>query len=349
MMLTLRETSVTALPHHHPPLAVDSAATIGSLAPMTPDDTRIAEPDHGGGIDAAAARWGGTSADWLDLSTGINPRPYPLPPLPADAWTALPDRNAFAALETAARRFWAVPDAAALIAAPGASALIARIPALLPPGCIAIPTPTYNEHARAFRAAGWTVTDNATEATVLVHPNNPDGRLHSAPTTPFAIIDESFCDTLPDATHIGQSTRPGTLILKSFGKFWGLAGARLGFAMGDPELIARLKPMIGPWAVPGPTLAIATAALNDDAWARQTRARLTQDANRLDSLIAKAGATPLGGTTLFRLYDTEDAAAWQDRLARHRILTRIFPYSTRWLRLGLPDGDGWTRLEHALT
>ena len=123
VMLTLRETSVTALPHHHPPLAVDSAATIGSLAPMTPDDTRIAEPDHGGGIDAAAARWGGTRADWLDLSTGINPRPYPIPPLPADAWTALPDRAAFAALETAARRFWAVPAATALIAAPGASAL----------------------------------------------------------------------------------------------------------------------------------------------------------------------------------------------------------------------------------
>ena len=315
---------------------------------MTTADTRIAEPDHGGGIDAACARWGGTRADWLDLSTGINPRPYPIPSLPPDAWTALPDRAAFAALEQAARRFWRVPDGAALIAAPGASALIARIPALLPPARVAIPAPTYNEHARAFRACGWTVTDDATEARVIVHPNNPDGRLHPAPQTPFAVIDESFCDITPDASHIAQASRPGTLILKSFGKFWGLAGARLGFAIGDPALIDRLKPMIGPWAVPGPTLAIATAALNDPAWADASRARLATDTQRLDSLLTTAGATPLGGTTLFRLYDTEDAAQWQDRLARHRILTRIFPYSTRWLRLGLPDGAGWDRLERAL-
>lgn len=321
---------------------------MGFLRRMTSAGTRIADPDHGGGIDAACARWGGARGDWLDLSTGINPRPYPIPSLPQDAWTALPDRNAFAALEQAARHFWRVPDEAAVIAAPGASALIARIPALLPPGRIAIPAPTYNEHARAFLAAGWTVTDDATEATVIVHPNNPDGRLHPAPITPFAVIDESFCDVIPDASHIHQSTRTGTLILKSFGKFWGLAGARLGFAIGDPELIGRLRPMIGPWAVPGPTLAIATAALDDTAWADETRARLTADSQRLDTLLSRAGATPLGGTTLFRLYDTDDAAAWQDRLARHRILSRIFPYSTRWLRLGLPDGDGWTRLERAL-
>lgn len=328
---------------------MDSRRAILSLRRMTTTDTRIAEPDHGGGIDAACTRWGGSRADWLDLSTGINPRPYPIPTLPRDAWTALPDRVAFAALEQAARRFWRIPDGAALIAAPGASALIARIPALLPPGRIAIPAPTYNEHARAFRAAGWTVADDATEARVIVHPNNPDGRLHPAPTTPFAVIDESFCDVTPDTTHMAQATRPGTLILKSFGKFWGLAGARLGFAIGDPALIDRLKPMIGPWSVPGPTLAIATAALNDATWAQETRARLAQDSQRLDRLMAQAGAQPLGGTTLFRLYDTPDAALWQDRLARQRILARIFPYSARWLRLGLPDGAGWTRLEQALT
>jgi len=316
---------------------------------MTTDHTRIAPPDHGGGIDAACARWGGARGDWLDLSTGINPRPYPIPALPADAWTALPDHAAHAALERAARRFWAIPESAAVIAAPGASALIARIPALLPPAQVAIPGPTYNEHARAFRACGWTLSDDTTEATVIVHPNNPDGRLHPAPAAPFRVIDESFCDITPDATHMAHATRPGTLILKSFGKFWGLAGARLGFAIGDPALIARLAPMIGPWAVPGPTLAIATAALNDPAWADATRARLTTDASRLDTLMSAAGAAPLGGTTLFRLYDTSDAAHWQDRLARHRILTRIFPYSQRWLRLGLPDGAGWSRLEGALS
>lgn len=306
---------------------------------------RINKPDHGGGIDAAAARFGGTRGDWLDLSTGINPRPYPLPDLPADAWTALPDAGAFARLEAAARRFWTVPDGAAVLAAPGASALIARIPALAPAGRVTIPQPTYNEHARAFRAAGWSVTDGAADATVVVHPNNPDGRLHPLPDTALTVIDESFCDVMPDASHIAHAPRTGTLILKSFGKFWGLAGLRLGFLIGDPELVARMEQMIGPWAVSGPALAIGTAALSDAGWADETRARLAKDAARLDALT---GWRLVGGTSLFRLYDVGDAAAMQDRLARHHIWTRIFPWSDSLIRLGLPDGAGWHRLERAL-
>ncbi|MES2666348.1 MAG: threonine-phosphate decarboxylase CobD [Pseudomonadota bacterium] len=310
---------------------------------------RISEtPDHGGGIDAAAARFGAGRADWLDLSTGINPCPYPLPPLPADAWTALPDAAAFAALEAAARSFWQVPDAAAVLAAPGASALIARIPTLRPAGDVVISGPTYNEHARSFAAQGWRVTDRA-EACVIVHPNNPDGRLHPAPDAAFRIIDESFCDITPAASHIAHSARPGTVILKSFGKFWGLAGARLGFAIGDPALIARLAATLGPWAVSGPAIAIGTAALKDRAWADATRTRLATDAARLDALMTRAGAGVAGGTPLFRLYEVADAAAWQTRLARHHIWTRVFPYSGTWLRLGLPgDAQGWTRLERAL-
>lgn len=327
---------------------VDRDRPMGFLRRMMDPDMRIEEPDHGGGIDAATARWGGRRADWLDLSTGINPRPYPLPDIPAEAWTSLPDRAAFAALEMAARQFWRIPDEAGVIAAPGASALIARIPALMPPGRVAIPEPTYNEHARAFRACGWTVSDDACDATVIVHPNNPDGRLHPLPETGFRVIDESFCDVSPMASHMPSAATPGTIILKSFGKFWGLAGARLGFAVGDPVLVSRLRPMLGPWAVSGPTLAIATAALQDGDWAETTRNRLAADADRLDHIMQQAGAVPLGGTTLFRLYDTPDCAQWQERLARHHILSRVFPYSGRWLRLGLPDADGWARLSAAL-
>lgn len=308
------------------------------------------KPDHGGGIDAAVASYGGTRDGWLDLSTGINPVPYPLPALAPQAWAALPDQNAFTALETAARQFWAVPEGVAVLAAPGASALIARIPSLHPAARVTIPGPTYNEHARAFLAAGWAITDGPAEATVIVHPNNPDGRRHALPTTPLTIIDESFGDIAPETTHIAAATRPGTIILKSFGKFWGLAGLRLGFAIGDPALIAKLAQTMGPWQVSGPALAIGAQALADTAWADATRYRLAADATRLDQMLARAGATPLGGTPLFRLYDTEDAAAWQARLARHHIWTRIFPYSKRWLRLGLPGYTAdWTRLTDALT
>lgn len=304
--------------------------------------------DHGGGIDAAVKRWGGVRADWLDLSTGINPRPYPVPALGGDVWTALPDAGAFMSLEAVARRFWRVPEGAAVLAAAGASALIARIPALAPAGCVAIAGPTYNEHARAFRACGWDVAETSTAAAVVVHPNNPDGRLQPVPDAALRVIDESFCDLCPDESQIALADQAGVVVLKSFGKFWGLAGLRLGFAIGDPVLIARLAAMVGPWAVSGPALLVGAAALADEAWARDTRARLVADAARMDALMTGAGAAVAGGTTLFRLYDVGDAAAWQDRLARHRTLGRVFPYSDRWLRLGLPDGAGWARLEAAL-
>ena len=329
---------------------------------MTPDAATDAPGpagirDHGGGIDAAARRWGGARADWIDLSTGINPLPFPLPALPAAAWSALPDQDAMAQLDAEARRVWQVPPGAGVLAAPGASALIARLPALAPAGRVAIPFPTYNEHAAAFRAAGRPVEaapDPApgAAALVVVHPNNPDGRVWTADALPAAeltVIDESFGDTDPAASLIALAARPGTLVLKSFGKFWGLAGLRLGFAIGDPALLARLADGLGPWPVSGPALAIGAAALADDGWAAATRARHTRDAARLDGLMTGAGATVVGGTPLFRLYQVGDALAWQDRLARRRIWTRAFPWSTDWLRLGLPGSeDQWQRLRAAL-
>jgi cobalamin biosynthesis protein CobC len=379
--------------------------------------------DHGGGIDAAIARFGGNRARWLDLSTGINPLPYPVGDIEPDAWNALPDLGAQNALTEAARHFWQVPPGAAVLAAPGASALIARIPYLAPPGGVSIAGPTYNEHAASFAQAGWTVLDSAgnthdsigiasstgiagnadgtdidpgttagfansgggpgggapvaatsvtapgagqftaqgaakaanhvpahVTAQVVVHPNNPTGRLWSAQelTAPLRVIDESFCDITPDATLIAEATNLGTLVLKSFGKFWGLAGLRLGFAIGDPALIRQLAAVMGPWPVSGPALRIGARALRDHTWAASTRARLANDSARLDRLMQQRGARITGGTDLFRLYEVSDAAAWQEHLAAHHIWSRIFPYSGRWLRLGLPAPDRWAQLESAL-
>jgi cobalamin biosynthesis protein CobC len=312
----------------------------------------IDTPDHGGGVDAAALQYGGRRDAWVDLSTGINPVAYPMPQISPYDWCALPDATAQDALLQAARRFWHVPNDAAVLAAPGASGLIARIPALLVPGKVWIPAPTYNEHGRAFVAAGWGVQPNQNgNASVLVNPNNPDGRVWamSDVTGDLCVIDESFCDVMPGQSLISMATRPGVIVLKSFGKFWGLAGLRLGFAIGDPALIARLAQMLGPWPVSGPALTIGAMALSDVAWAEATRARLERDAAQLDQLVTSVGARLVGGTSLFRLYDTDDAARWQDCLARHKIWTRIFPYSKRWLRLGLPgSSNDWTRLASAL-
>ena len=307
--------------------------------------------DHGGGVDAAVARWGGTRAEWLDLSTGINPVPYPLPEFTAADWNDLPDRGAQDALLRAARDFWQVPEGADILAAPGASALIARIPALMPAGTVDIPTPTYNEHAAAFAAQGWSIGEHMPNARVLVHPNNPTGKIWCAEDADasLVVIDESFCDVCPNDSLVHLAEQPGRIVLKSFGKFWGLAGMRLGFAIATPDTIAKLSALSGPWAVSGPALRTGAAALLDHDWAEDTRMRLSQDSDRLDALMTGKGARVVGGTTLFRLYDVPDAAKWQAQLAEQHIWTRIFPYSETFLRLGLPAPDRWGQLENALT
>ncbi|SHI47985.1 L-threonine O-3-phosphate decarboxylase [Shimia gijangensis] len=306
--------------------------------------------DHGGGLDAAIARWGGARRDWVDLSTGINPVSYPLADFPHYSWTSLPDRNAQTDLLSSARHFWNVPDDAAILAAPGASALIARIPALTDAGRVDIPTPTYNEHAAAFVAQGWALSDQSPEARVLVHPNNPTGKLWNEAdlTAPLTVVDESFCDVTPDASLVHTASESGRIILKSFGKFWGLAGIRLGFAIAHPDTISRLSDLSGPWAVSGPALHLGAKALQDRTWADATRQRLTEDAARLDALIAEKGGKLAGGTSLFRLYSVDNATSWQNQLAQHHVWSRIFPYSKTFLRLGLPAPDQWAHLEQAL-
>lgn len=303
--------------------------------------------DHGGGLDAAVATYGGTRADWLDLSTGINPQPYPVGDIGADIWTALPDQSAMDRLLAAARAFWTMPDGAHIVAAGGASALIAQMPQVWGGTRVTIPAPTYNEHAAAFQAQGWHVqADGQADVRVLVHPNNPDGRLWPTDRPPCpTIIDESFCDVTPKASHVAQAANPDCVILKSFGKFWGLAGLRLGFAICPPVVARKLRDGLGPWAVSGPALEIGARALEDVAWADTTRARLVADAARLDKMV---GWPVVGGTDLFRLYEVDDAAAMQDKLARGHVWSRIFPYSKTWIRLGLPHPDRWDHLKAAL-
>ncbi len=306
--------------------------------------------DHGGNLDAAISRYGGEREDWVDLSTGINPVPYPVEDLGRDDWTRLPDARAMGGLLDAARQFWRVPPEAALLAAPGASAVIARIPALHPPASVQITHPTYNEHAAAFAAAGWEVGATRAQARVMVHPNNPDGRLFAAGDIAgdLVVIDESFCDVCPSDSLIAEAVRPGVLVIKSFGKFWGLAGMRLGFAIGDAALIQKLAAFLGPWPVSGPAIRVGTRALADTGWARQTRRRLAEDRAWLDTRMTKAGARVAGGTDLFGLYEVQDAAAWQDRLARGHVWTRVFPYSTTLIRLGVPAPDHRAQLDAAL-
>ena len=314
--------------------------------------------DHGGNIDGAIARFGGS--DWIDLSTGINRVPYPVPALHPDDWTMLPTRSAKQALLDVAAKTYR--SSAAMLATAGAQAAIQMIPRLWKPGKARVLGPTYNEHAAALRAAGWKVEQVSqfgqlagADLAVVVNPNNPDGRSFS-PADLLAlagqtrlIVDESFADPRPDLSLAPQAGQDDLLILRSFGKFYGLAGVRLGFVIGSGRDIAALEDISGPWPVNGAALRIGAAALADTAWADATTARLQQETEMADALAMAAGWQVAGGCELFRLYDTPDAELAQLRLAKHQIWSRIFPYSNRWLRLGLPGSPAeWARLTRAL-
>jgi cobalamin biosynthetic protein CobC len=195
---------------------------------------------------------------------------------------------------------------------------------------------------------------------IVANPNNPDGRVFSnqklldlidaRERRGLLVIDEAFMDVGPDdASLCGEVARGGVVVLRSFGKFFGLAGVRLGFAVATPEIAARLAATLGPWAVSGPAIAIGQAALADGAWIRAMRERLEDEARRLDAVLTGAGMEIVGGTSLFRLVSTPAADRLFHSLGRAGILVRRFPAHPSWLRFGLPGSDlGWNRLKAAL-
>ena len=318
-------------------------------------------PEHGGNLDVALQRFGGDTRDWIDLSTGINRQPYPVGELPPACWSALPSRSGIQSLHRAAQQ--AYGTGAPILATNGAQAAIQWLPLLAPRGRARILSPTYNEYAAVFSASGWEVTETSdletlagADIAVLANPNNPDGKRYEPsqllallPRVGRLVVDESFADAIPGLSLTPKAGQPGLLILRSFGKFFGLAGLRLGFVIGTETDIAALASLAGPWPVSGAAVEIGSRALLDRGWAQATSVRLTRDSLRLDAKVMPLGWALVGGTPLFRLYQTGDANRAQERLARAHTWSRTFPYQKGWLRLGLPGNETeWARLSAAL-
>ncbi len=309
---------------------------------------------HGGDTGAARARFPGAPEPWIDLSTGINPVPYPVPTLPPEMWSRLPTKEHEQAFLAAAARRYGVHDPATIVAAPGTQALIQLLPRLvphvMPRSRVVILGPTYEEHAQCWARQGHSVSDSGeADVTIVVNPNNPTGRLLTPQKLRRAgllIVDEAFIDLLPAEASLAGDLPPNTIVLRSFGKTYGLAGLRLGCAICGKSMAQRIREELGPWAVSGPALEIGRLALGDDAWLEATRARLAADQRKLDALLLAAGFEILGGTTLFRLARHRDVPSMVERLGRHGIHVRSFAYEPTWLRFGMP-GD-FERLSSAL-
>ncbi len=324
---------------------------------------------HGGDITEAIAQFGGTRNAWLDLSTGINPRGWPVPSdLPDAIWQQLPDRSDETALLDAARQAYGAPHDVAIVAAPGTQALIQWLPRLAANGSVAVIEPTYSEHASAWRSGRHDVITigpcdeipKTARHVVLVNPNNPDGRIidramiariagQVAQRGGWLVIDEAFADVAPEISAVDLCAKYPIVILRSFGKFYGLAGLRLGFALASPPIADPMREAIGPWACAGPTLIVGAAALRDHAWADATREWLNQQADALDQVLQHAGFAPAGGTSLYRLVCHIDAHAFHARLAERHIWCRSFDWDDSLVRFGLPPNDAsLARLSQAL-
>ncbi len=321
---------------------------------------------HGGDLDAAERRYGRPSDDWLDLSTGINPVPYPLNDVPKSCWERLPLRQDENRLLETFRSYLDAPATLEIVAAPGTQALIQWLPKLRRPGQVDVVSPTYGEHAACWSQSGHNVREIAdladadADVVVLVRPNNPTGSVVTLDTLRdlasrqrrnggWLVVDEAFADIDPSISLSVLQDHQGLVVFRSFGKFFGLAGIRLGFAYGDPRIVSALRTALGPWAVSGPALYIGRSAYADRDWQSAARVRLREDADRLSDVMTQSGITVIGGTDLFKLGETENAQDIAERLGPKGILVRTFDYQPQWLRFGIPRSDhDWRRLTDAL-
>jgi len=331
--------------------------------------------EHGGRLRQAAVRWNIPLTDWIDLSTGINPQGWPAPALPAECWQRLPEDED--GLEDAAATYYGNPQ---LLPVAGSQAAIRCLPTLLPRAAVAMLTPLYAEHPYAWERAGHKVRRlqgatlaralaAATPNVLVCNPNNPTGRSFGVDELLDAaarlgkrggslIVDEAFADATENAGNeahggvapfAGSDDAPNLIVLRSVGKFFGLAGIRAGFVFARRDLLTTMAEELGPWPLSGPTRAVARLALADRRWQAEARQRLAGDSDRLHRLLAPlaADAEP-SATPLFCWLPTAAAQAMHDFLATRGILVRLFA-EIPGLRFGLPGNESaWQRLTAAL-
>ncbi len=326
---------------------------------------------HGGALDHMQSRFPGAPKPWVDLSTGINPWPYPRGRLEEEVFTHLPTRDAFEACRGAMAGAFGAPMEA-LLPIPGSELIIRLLPLLLKGPAdrpqVTIAWPTYGDHRQAWTAAGARLEEprdpvsraGHCDVVVVCNPNNPDGRTWPrerleivradlARRGGWLIVDEAYADLDPALSMAPLGGREGLIVLRSFGKFFGLAGVRLGALIAPPDVLGAAAQVLGQWSVSGPALALGARAYQDTAWQEGTRRRLTETAGHLDTVLAGAGLSVEGGTSLFRFVQCPDADGLWQTLAQNGIYGRRFPWSRTHLRLGLPASQtALERLAQAL-
>ena len=309
--------------------------------------------EHGGNASEVALLYGIAPADMLDLSAAISPISYPLPPLVQSEWQTLPNRLSEQAVLEAARQAYQLPSGVNICLAAGSQSLLQAAPYLLSPTKVwHDKRVTYNEHLPAWAHAGHDCLISvdmppAISAAIIVRPNNPDGFImpidrvldcahHCQRQGGFVLVDEAFSDVIPEQSLIPYSQDLPLVITRSFGKFFGLAGLRLGFAIGQEKYITALRARIGPWPVAMPALQAALCALADRNWHSAHRQFLSNHATQMKEALSMSGLDFTGGCALFLTFSHDKAHDLHQYLARKGIWTRIYSSYPHLIRFGLP-------------
>ncbi|WP_380779344.1 threonine-phosphate decarboxylase [Sphingomonas sp. R86520] len=315
---------------------------------------------HGGRIDLAAIHYPNAPRPWLDLSTGINPCAWTADPMPEVDVHSLPSPDALSTLEAAAAKvFGTTPDR--VVALPGSELGLRMLRGLHLPAPIRYVAPSYATHA-SVRENALPVVRASIDAIdggtlILANPNNPDGCLDAperlltiARGGTWLVVDEAFADVAPASSVIPLVGPDDPVIaFRSFGKFFGLPGIRLGFMIAPSSQAAAMRDRLGSWPISAHAVAYGIAAYRDTGWIGTARKSIIDRAARLDAMLSRHGLQVRGDCALFRLVETGDAYGLFDRLARTGILTRTFDYASRWLRMGVPGSDAaFERLDQAL-
>lgn len=308
---------------------------------------------HGGQTGAAAQLYPAAPRPWLDLSTGISPWAWPVPAIEPQLWQALPSPAALEQLELAAARVFGMNETEQIAAVPGSDIAIRLLAKQLQAERVAIVGHSYAGYRTAWPEARVLPFEKARDADLMIcaNPNNPDGAVIEARKIQrlpnLRIVDEAFADAMPEVSMLPH--RNGAIVLRSFGKFFGLAGMRLGFVVANKPVIRDLRGLLGDWPISGPAIAIGTAAYCDKAWQSLQRRRLAQGSARLSALLFEHGLQDAGGTANFRLCHAPDAPGLFTHLCRAGILVRPFIDRPDQLRLGIPGTDAdWARLDATL-
>ncbi|HCH23549.1 MAG TPA: threonine-phosphate decarboxylase [Oceanospirillaceae bacterium] len=337
---------------------------------------------HGGDLQSASQRYGRPIADWVDLSTGINVYSYPVPEMKPEVWQRLPYLDP-QLVETAAAYY----GNRNLLLAAGSQPVIELLPEILHEQgnqlTALLPDIGYQEHHQAWRKQGPVATysgvvDASDEISarlnephighlLLINPNNPTGiqytlaQIHIwaqqlASKQGYVIIDEAFIDCAPAASVVQENMPDNLVVLRSFGKFFGLAGVRLGALVAKPAILQHMAGLMGPWSVNGPAQAIATVAYSDQVWQQAMRTKLaTEQAQQLNiwqATFTRLGAQLQANTALFRSFAMPKTLAEQlhTKAANAGILIRPVPVSpsSSLVRLGNIDLTNQSHQDHCL-